>query len=1698
MNTPRALGDSSDDNARPESLPTTVELAQSFLQAEPPKERAEIKAAVADSQSIDQSETLSESTEDIDVLGVGGGISLPGFLADFLKGVVDRIQFTIGDFHLNLNTRIDLPADVSDSQEHSIKWENLTIRLSVERVDIDGITDQGSKPGSADGATESKPRVGEGANSRFRRAARRISLRNAQGMLISDTSLFANLSRVSMPSSPYATQSSTSKASDGRHHALNSKSGSNSSSPLSCRPKLRSALKTKSAERPGIPPTEITNVRPQDSMTDIAEYVRATTTGEHVSDSDFQSQYQDSVFTGSFYSDLGAIPASSYDSRGFVSGSDLSPLFSEGRTVVHESPAGYQAPAIASLGKSSPSPDNNTNNTYQTGSAGENLAESKIYSHEEAQSMYMSAMSQRSHQGDISYRNIPGNWDSSSSDDEISEPRVGVPTEPPIDQAQSASLTTPASSELKCIPSEIRDSPEPRQQIEGPKIKSPITPKPDAGLPAVANTSPVEQASSDKCESNSDTSDTVFLTVKNFLSINSITLDIPMNDHCVTDASKPLPQSHQSDSAKIPGSFSATSHQTSSQDGGQSGIALGLLQPSNTALAFGEEALKSSTSMLLEDVTILGDIGLTKLSGLLIQRLMDLNKQSPDKEKAIDPPAEVPSWTEIAVRRISWKFLDLVKGVTVPESHIAKFEAQVAEMPDDMDVLLQASVRDFQITVDREDYLTVLNSSIKKLTFGYAGDNIMAFDSGLKMRESNRDVLGPIDHDVILKVSQSLERTHIELTTLPLHIYLDLRRLDETFNWFGGFSGILGLGSSVISTVTVKESRAKAFTGAARPRGVHFENALQDVNQSASSRNVKLTARLGGIVFDVEGSSSTLGIETSAVKMVSRAEGVGLSVDRLNISGPYIASQRQEPSVKVRLSGLRAEYLNNPREIDLTRLLALLCPSKDNYDQDDDILVDTLLRQRRQGAVVRINADQLDTYINDIDDLKQLPALGEDLKKLSTVAKYLPEDDRPGIMTLMLLRSGMMELDTGSALGVFRLSAKGTEIAHISLPSLLALSMIEIELRRNGFEELIGVPLGTRSETDRSSPMIMTRYIGNELRPIVKLKLSGVRVEYHLATITAALGLSEEVGSERFMSDMVSSIATVTALPDVRRSPADLSIQALSRPEDSKLGTPPLGLDIVLKDVLLGLNPRDCPSRGIFLLSQAHIILAPSQDGELTVTFEMDKSAFLAVDDVGSLHSNPGSPSLIAQDTLTKSLLAMGYVSLSEISAAKVSVNLLKFGPEGGTSIDAELRDALVVLESCADSTQTMQSILNGLQPPSPPTKHQKYRTEIMPVEDMLASFSGEAFPAKQAAGGASHGLPDESPEANDEDGQDLEFVSSFYEADPFGEDGTMSDSMLEASLESLPDLPSQSYTEDQKPLITSPDHVQIDTDESTLDFREDHFGNSSKIGGTAHRWDTKRNTYDLADDSRLRTSPFRVRVRGVHIIWNLFDGYDWQHTRDTIDQAVTAVEDKAAERRSNRNKRRSLDVEEDEDSVIGDFLFNSIYIGISGKQDPKDLTRQINRNIDDLVSETESYATFASSNSPSRKGGAPRAHKRKLRLMRSKSHKLTFEVKGLSVDMVAFPPGSGETQNSIDVRVQDLEIFDHLPSSTWKKFATYMHDAGERESGSSMVHLEILNVKPVPDLAASEIILKVRHPISYYNTTDLNFRPPYCHCDYT
>lgn len=1708
-----------------EYLPTTIDLAKSFLHDEPKEEKVELQDAIAKARYLDQSLVTSDDGDETSDLGVADTLSLPGFLASFLKGVGDRVQVIVKDVELDLDVKLDVASGSSANSDTSETSTNvLTIRFYIEgitinaisRVTIPSVTEQGTAQGASKFLTQE---------------IRRIALTSFQTVLISDASLFANVSRSTGPSSPETTHASIIV----RH------SSKPKESPVSS-----TITKAKTTSSP--PNTTLDRQASQDSEASMINNFSqgptnfenfGTETGSTASlglSNTSDSEYHDSVPIGSFFSISGDIPRSheeGKDPNNFPEPLLYGPTANYGSSdplsiLSHDSvgaapleggptpPATFDAfpptspptrdsqqelgfdmrsqgsgrpskspPKSQGLGRSidisaealhseSSSPDSDTGPPVS-----EDLAQSKIFSHEEAESMYMSAVSHVSTPRRDKSTSIPGQWSASSSvsSDEDSDSLVPGDLSSLQDRRTSISrqLETPADGDkltshhgdhIRLIPrgsnSESTEHMFPSSRLPTDARHEPVSPP---SLPSQRH------GSSQDSEASSANFKSPFTMMKRILAIDFIALEFSQGK--LNTASRPIEIQNQS---------SATLSQTLS---GSSGVESHTNLAAAEYISFSDYSSDSQhsgrrPSVDIGNIQISSDMGLAKIMILVVERMNAMrSSSSSDKNRTAAPqsrPREL-SQVRLNVKRMCWNFLDVVKGVPVRGVR-SQSPVEQTDLRGDSEVLLRAEMKEVCATYRNGGSSSALEVSTRKFLFGYVSDNIVSFDSGLKMRESTRDILAPIDYDIKLMVTKTVSATKVELTTLPLHIALDSRRLDETFAWFGGFNSVLGLGSSMMSTMTVLDGAPKSSYNSRPIRTVHFE--AKDQNTSKLSPPIqtqnKVTARIGGLVLDLQGTRSSLRLESTAMKLVSRTEGLGLQVDRLNISGPYPQYASSKPSTVAKLSNLRIEYLSTPKEKDLDRLLALLSPSKDEYEMDDDILLDTLLHQRRQGGVVRATIESLEGNLSDLDDLNNFAALSEDFKKLSTVTKYLPEDDRPGILTLILVRDLRFRIQVNDSFGAAILASKDLEAAHVAFPSLVALGITTLNLRRNGTEELVGHALPMQIVDEAHSPMVMARFIGNEMEPTAKIKLCNIRFEYHVSTLMAVMGMNDAISVESVVADMVSSVVTLTTQATNKGSTPKPSAQGPASSDRSQ-GNKQLRLDVAVRDSLLGLNPRKSPAKGLFVFTETHFVGGMPRGEDADAVLDIRKASLMVIDDRDNVSST--AQSSVDRRNQVEILSDLGYVSVSLISAAKAAINVVKLKDDSCRTIDVEIRDDLFVLESCADSTQTMQSIVAGLTPPTPPCTELKYRTEVIPVEDMLASFSGDAFPETQISHNSEEKLSlplglDEGDMVDDEVPQNLEYVSSFYNPDLESVYEGIVDSMLEEDIESPPSFSIVREIGSENHLESFKEQTQIDPDNAPLEFQDDHFGTTSVVGDTAHRRNTQQSIYALSNESSARGSPLKVRVRDVHFIWNLYDGYDWQKTRDTISQAIEDVQIKATERSARNDKRKSTDPDEEQDSVIGDFLFNSVYIGIPANRDPRELAHQINRNLDDLVSETESYATSTSSGSPSRKGQVPRSRSsRKLRLKRSKYHKMTFELKGVSADVIVFPPDSGDSQSSVDIRVQDLEIFDHVPTSTWKKFATYMHEAGERESGKDMIHLEILNVKPVPNLAASEIILK-------------------------
>ncbi|KAI4234598.1 MAG: hypothetical protein LQ349_003676 [Xanthoria aureola] len=1683
-----------DKSLDPIVLPTTDDLAKSFLQTEPKEERHQLQAAVAQSQHLDESQVHIPS-DDTTTVGVGDGLSLPAFLAGFLKGIRDRLRLSLSELRVDISLQVDLPSESSATSSASAKSERVTLRLSVKDIQYGSVL-------SAESTTYSDTN-----RSRIpipNPETCQIKLSDVQGAILSDASMFSSLARSFPPSSSSESTSvpSPSKARPKTHGPMDAAADefSDADEVAALYPSKADRLHDRSPHKsssgsPGVfdsssesdsqykKPTTPRDARSQRSSQDEVSVHNGNIHESLQSDrasgrSNYDSTYELPSLTRHQSSEYPESPPRKSDSYFKSSRNDTSTLKRQGKNM--------QELSESSKSTSFSSPDGSN----PLVPAHEDLAESRIFSHEEAESMYMSAMTNALSPQESIDPAMPGAWGS----------HLEEVTENVLEKSKSK-IKGNLTPETMLHGFDSADL-----QHDDRNFNPAILPGVDTQAPYAGESDNVHhdldpslRLPDSKASSLPQAVDAAFessLTIsKTFLLIDHISINSPRGDAMSMQSSEPHSKPNQ-ETSPVPSSGRNVEVGLGHRSG-LAGAEVSSGEVKHHDIEHSTRNLSSNSPKLdTEGVLSVGigavefrsDMSLARLTSLAIRQLKkDLSVTSNiQRNDSSDESKGSQLNFKLSIADIAWKFYDRVASLPAMERAQPSPQLRSKDPFLASELLLRAHIQGLDCTSQAAAGSYNLKATLTKLVIGYENSDILAFDSSARMRESTRDILAPIDKDIVLTMSKGARASKIELSTLPVSVRLDLRRLDETFAWLGGFSSILDLGNSMISNVTKSSPMKRESRGTRRSkRSVRFESphprqlTSKDTTEGPKSR--KVTARIGGLVCVLEGTESSLRLEGTALKIVSRPEGLAMQLDRLHGTGLNLNSTTDKPAIVVQLSNVRMEFVPVPSEVDLARLVALSSPSRDSYEKDEDILLDMLLRQRRQGGVIRLTAEKTEINIFNIDDLRQLSTLAEELKRLGTVTKYLPEDDRPGILILGLIRQYQCEAHAGTFLGSISSEMRAIEIAHVTFPSLFALGISNAVIRRNKDEELLGPALMSDDGTGAStSPMLMARFIGNEMEPTIKLKLHQVRIEYHVPFILAIMGLNGNTKPEELLSDMTGSIATLTER-DRGLSGAPGSPHEYLKPSTKLSPTATATrLDVTIRDSIVGLNPQKSPAKGLLVLTKTHFVGMIPKDDEANAILEVQKAALMIVNDTGNVKSQQtqlegeSSRSLVSQ---VHELETMGYVTVSSISAARVSLQVARDQQCSNKSIDVEIKDDLFVLETCADSTQTLQSILNGLSPPLPSSNESRYRTEVVPIEDMLSSFSGIAFASNgERAGddGEDNSLSMKDEYADDiEQSQDLGGAESLYESKSSRQFRGITDSMLDDDPESV--LVDRSNIDLGEPLPNSnlQTHSQEELEGASLEFRDNHFGVATSVGGTAHRWNTQQNTYNLGNESAIQESPIRVRVRDVHVIWNLFDGYDWQHTRDTIGKAIVDVETKALERLSKRDKRKALDVEDDEESVIGDFLFNSIYIGIPANRDPRSLSRQVQHNLNDVGSETESSAPSTMTSSPSRQGLPSSTRNRKLRLARSKHHKMTFELKGISADLIVFPPGSGETQSSIDIRVQDLDVFDHVPTSTWKKFATYMYDAGERESGTSMIHLEILNVRPVPDLAASEIILK-------------------------
>lgn len=218
------------------------------------------------------------------------------------------------------------------------------------------------------------------------------------------------------------------------------------------------------------------------------------------------------------------------------------------------------------------------------------------------------------------------------------------------------------------------------------------------------------------------------------------------------------------------------------------------------------------------------------------------------------------------------------------------------------------------------------------------------------------------------------------------------------------------------------------------------------------------------------------------------------------------------------------------------------------------------------------------------------------------------------------------------------------------------------------------------------------------------------------------------------------------------------------------------------------------------------------------------------------------------------------------------------------------------------------------------------------------------------------------------------------------------------------------------------------------------------------------------------------VQVHNADINVFLYDGYDWSTTRRTIENEVKEMRKRLAKIRQLVAKGQTQQTAGEETSAL---LFNSVYIGLKEDTDELDSNALI-AAIDEELKEDLDTATESSWQSlpvPSQpKTPAPAARLNGKRLARAKSPSIEFRIAGLDADITQYRPDD-PLVSRVFATLKDLEILDHIKSSTWKKFLTALRSDSRgnvRETDSNMIKAELRTVRPVVNDPSEEARLKV------------------------
>ncbi|KAI8579183.1 hypothetical protein K450DRAFT_210478 [Umbelopsis ramanniana AG] len=537
---------------------------------------------------------------------------------------------------------------------------------------------------------------------------------------------------------------------------------------------------------------------------------------------------------------------------------------------------------------------------------------------------------------------------------------------------------------------------------------------------------------------------------------------------------------------------------------------------------------------------------------------------------------------------------------------------------------------------------------------------------------------------------------------------------------------------------------------------------------------------------------------------------------------------------------------------------------------------------------------------------------------------------------------------------------------------------------------------------------------------------------------------------------------------------------------------------VTVSDTSIVYRPSDNPLVAAVVLDELKVVteVFPNQE-RLSVNCQTRALDLYICDDRGELSEMDAVTRLKGHSvSASRWWRNVGMARCLAMRDMKVNVSVA-MREEEQLSLDLALTNHVLGIEVCKDSLPTIMNLISVVTASSKqdqPSEDQPFEDQpseesdedIAPNEttlnvntpNMLASLDEQAFVLQDTP----------VSESTNTVSNDMEYVEEYYTAVKSPTDNRRGASPSKDFEEMFIVPPRKPRRQNATPIHEDIIHIMDENDApTTFVLDEKHFSNNQPNA-------PKKPRVDISNSIK------RIRLKDFTVVCKLYDGYDWRHTRQYFAQHPSGPSKSYSSGPSvpqaqphsptfEEPERHGSPVQspshfKDDFSPLYDpsrlshqrASSEAGYIG----EDFSDTTSQYtqfryNSNVRDGKRPAMHHQRSASSPDSLHPRGSSRRGSRRTKNTRSQSARIEIRLEQINVEFDLLP-STGQLASHLYISVRDFEILDHIKTSMYRKFLSYMRsDMHPRERGSNMIRFELTSVRPVPSESAEEHRLKFR-----------------------